>query len=86
MPTGKASSSKSPSKSKSKVERVFTDTILCIKPEFSQLIASREKNHEYRNYQLRSTVVRLWFYETAPTSAITYVSTLPCLTSPTTYP
>ena len=62
------------SRGKAKVERVYTDAILCINPEFSQLIESREKNHEYRVYKLRPTVVRLWLYETAPTLAITSVS------------
>ncbi|KAJ3526908.1 hypothetical protein NM688_g8199 [Phlebia brevispora] len=64
------------SKSKSKQNvpgRAYTDTILTIKPEFAGLIAKREKNHEFRKYELRETVKRLWLYETAPTSAITYV-------------
>ena len=52
-------------------DRVYSDVILCIKPEFTQLIAERKKNHEYRKYKLKETVVRLWLYETAPTSAIT---------------
>ncbi len=53
--------------------RVATDAILSIKPEFTKLIAARKKNHEYRKYKLE-TVTRFWLYETAPTSAITYVS------------
>jgi len=65
-----ASSSKS---SKSSVERVYTDAILCIKPEFMDLIVSQEKNHEYRGYRMRDTVERIWLYVTAPTSALTYV-------------
>ena len=60
-------------KRKSKEDRVYTDTILTIKPEFAQMIEKREKNHEYRKYELRDTVERLWLYETAPTSALTYV-------------
>lgn len=51
--------------------RVFTDAILSIKPEFTQLISKRRKNHEYRKYKLKESVTRLWLYETAPTSAIT---------------
>jgi hypothetical protein len=54
-------------------ERVFTDVLLTIKPEFAKMILKREKNYEFRNYQLRPTVERLWLYESAPTSAITYV-------------
>lgn len=74
-------SSKSKSKSKSKsakanaTPRVYTDAVLTIKPEFATLIAKREKNHEYRKYELRDTVERLWLYETAPTSAIRYATT-----------
>ncbi len=63
-------------KSKAKAgdaNRVATDAILSIKPEFTKLIAARKKNHEYRKYKLE-TVTRFWLYETAPTSAITYVS------------
>ncbi|EIW54044.1 uncharacterized protein TRAVEDRAFT_173337 [Trametes versicolor FP-101664 SS1] len=56
-----------------KEDRVLTDVLLSIKPEFTKLISERKKNHEYRKYKLQDTVVRLWLYETAPTSAITYV-------------
>ncbi|RPD57439.1 hypothetical protein L226DRAFT_467591 [Lentinus tigrinus ALCF2SS1-7] len=64
-------------KAKSKLKagdenRVSTDAILSIKPEFTKLIAARKKNHEYRKYKLE-TVTRFWLYETAPTSAITYL-------------
>ncbi|KAI0752911.1 hypothetical protein C8Q80DRAFT_484576 [Daedaleopsis nitida] len=54
-------------------DRVLTDAILSIKPEFTQLIAKRKKNHEYRGYKLKESISRFWLYETAPTSAITYV-------------
>ena len=53
--------------------RATTDVLLTIKPEFTKLIAERRKNHEYRKYRLKDSVVRLWLYETAPTSAITCV-------------
>lgn len=75
-PTRSQPSSGSKSRSKSSKDapgRVFTDVVLPIKTEFVQLISKREKNHEYRSYQMRPTVERLWFYETAPASAITYV-------------
>ncbi|RDB30499.1 hypothetical protein Hypma_007256 [Hypsizygus marmoreus] len=77
--TGKPAPAASTSKSKSsrsksnKVERVYTDAILAIKPEFTELIAAREKNHEYRAYKLRETVVRIWLYNIAPTAAITHI-------------
>ncbi|RDX44246.1 hypothetical protein OH76DRAFT_1409365 [Lentinus brumalis] len=68
-------STKQKKKSKPKAgdeNRVSTDAILSIKPEFTKLIAARKKNHEYRKYKLE-TVTRFWLYETAPTSAITYL-------------
>lgn len=52
--------------------RLFTDVLLPIKSRFVDLIVSGAKNHEYRNYQLRSTVERLWLYETAPACKIRY--------------
>ncbi|THH32897.1 hypothetical protein EUX98_g1266 [Antrodiella citrinella] len=58
---------------KDKPDRVYTDTVMTIKPQFAEMIANREKNYEYRKYELRETVERLWLYETAPTSCITYV-------------
>ncbi|KAI0669396.1 hypothetical protein C8Q78DRAFT_1070593 [Trametes maxima] len=54
-------------------DRVESDVVLSIKPEFTKLISERKKNHEYRKYKLKEEVCRLWLYETAPTSAITYV-------------
>ncbi|KAF9535307.1 hypothetical protein CPB83DRAFT_841546 [Crepidotus variabilis] len=54
-------------------DRVYTDAILAIRPEFVKLIASREKNHEYRAYKMRDTVERIWLYETAPGSSIAYI-------------
>ncbi|KZS88680.1 hypothetical protein SISNIDRAFT_469951 [Sistotremastrum niveocremeum HHB9708] len=74
VPNGATTTKKSKSKSKKdSPDRVYTDTVLCIKPEFVQMIAKKEKNHEYRKYQLRDGVVRLWLYETAPVGAIKYV-------------
>jgi predicted transcriptional regulator len=69
----KASSSKP---KKLAPERVDTDAILSIKPEFAQLIADRKKNYEYRRYKMRETLMRIWLLETAPASAITYVRPL----------
>ncbi|KAG0641187.1 hypothetical protein HOY80DRAFT_902669 [Tuber brumale] len=66
-------SSSSKSHSKSSIERTDTDVIFAIKPEFMELIAKREKNYEYRKYQLKDTVTRIWLYTTTPTSAISYV-------------
>ena len=54
----------------------YTDIILAIKPQFAEAIRSQEKNHEYRKYQVRSTVIRFWLYETDPVNAIRYVITV----------
>lgn len=66
------SSSKASSK-KSTVERVYTDAVLPIKLEFTDLIAARKKNYEYRAYKMRESVERIWLYTTTPTCAITCV-------------
>jgi hypothetical protein len=71
--TGRPAVASSKGKAKDAPGRVYTDVVLTIKPEFVKLLADRTKNHEYRKYKLRETVERLWLYETAPTSAITYV-------------
>ena len=68
------SSSSSKSRSKSSIERIYTDAILAIKPEFVELIAEQKKNHEYRKYKIRDTVTQIWLYTTAPMSAISYDS------------
>lgn len=36
-------------------------------------IVDRSKTHEFRRVRYPATVQRIWFYETAPISAITYV-------------
>lgn len=38
-----------------------------------QMIVNKTKNHEFRKKLYPSTIERIWFYETAPISAITYV-------------
>jgi len=37
------------------------------------MIVQRQKTHEFRTRRYPPTVERVWFYETAPTSAITYI-------------
>ena len=69
----RASTANSKKSKKESPERVYTDAILTIKPQWADLIEKREKNHEFRKYELRSTVERIWLYSTAPISAITYV-------------
>ena len=47
---------------------------MSIKPEHMANIASGVKNHEYRRYLLPSSIRYIWFYTTAPVSAIQYVA------------
>ena len=76
-PAASSNSSSSAKKSKKpKVERVYTDAILPIKLEFTELIVARKKNHEYRSYKVRETVQRIWLYTTGATGAITCVPIL----------
>src|ERR1700751_5929281 len=78
--TGKPAVSSAPSTSSSSSskpkklapDRVDTDAILSIKPEFADLIANRKKNHEYRKYRMRDTLKRIWLLETAPSSALRF--------------
>jgi predicted transcriptional regulator len=50
------------------------DIFMSIKPEHMDNIAAGLKNHEYRRYLLPATVHRIWFYTSAPVSAIHYVA------------
>ena len=47
---------------------------MSIKPEHMVNIASGAKNHEYRRYLLPSSICYIWFYTSAPISAIQYVA------------
>lgn len=50
------------------------DIFMSIKPEHMANIASGAKNHEYRRYLLPSSIHYIWFYASAPISAIQYVA------------
>ncbi|KAI4210731.1 MAG: hypothetical protein LQ351_006406 [Letrouitia transgressa] len=50
------------------------DIFMSIKPEHMANIASGAKIHEYRKYLLPPSVRYIWFYTTAPVSAIQYVA------------
>jgi predicted transcriptional regulator len=41
--------------------------------DYMAMIVDRTKTHEFRRVKYPATVQRIWFYETAPVSAITYV-------------
>lgn len=49
------------------------DILISIRPEHMADIAAGRKNHEYRKYLLPAAVQRVWFYTTAPISAVQYV-------------
>jgi len=72
-PASSSSLASSSKRTKSTVERVYTDAVLPIKLEFTDLIAARKKNHEYRAYKMKESVERIWLYTTTPTCAITCV-------------
>jgi hypothetical protein len=55
-------------------DTIKTDIIISIHPKHVANIASRLKDHEFRNYLLPSSVQRMWIYETSPTQAIKYVA------------
>jgi hypothetical protein len=52
------------------------DIFMSIKPEHMRNIVSRTKNHEFRKYRLPASVRRIWFYTSAPISALEYVATI----------
>ena len=52
----------------------YTNIFMSIKPEHMSNIASGAKNHEYRRYLLPSAVTHIWFYTSAPVSAVQYVA------------
>ena len=55
---------------------------MSIKPEHMANIASGVKTHEYRRYQLPSSIRYIWFYTSAPISAIQYVAHISCGKAP----
>src|SRR5262249_31055281 len=53
-----------------------TDILLAIKPQHMHSICNRSKNFEYRKYRLPPSTLRIWFFETTPVQAITFVATI----------
>jgi hypothetical protein len=70
-PKARSVTSKASRNGAARPERVETDVLLCIRPEFVELIVQKKKNHEYRKYKLGKHVKRLWIYETKPVSSVT---------------
>lgn len=49
---------------------------LSIKPQFTKLIESGKKDHEFRKYIPKQNINTLYVYESAPTSALKYIINL----------
>ncbi len=50
-----------------------TDVILAMQDPYMSQIVDGTKNHEFRKYLLKPSVKRIWFYRTAPHSALTHI-------------
>ena len=50
-----------------------SDVILPMQEPYMQQIVTGEKTYEFRNYCLKESVERIWFYSTAPQSSIEYI-------------
>ncbi|KAK0649277.1 PUA-like domain-containing protein [Cercophora newfieldiana] len=51
-----------------------TDVILPMQDPYMDHIVNGTKNYEFRKYRMKPSVKRIWFYRTAPHSAITHIS------------
>ena len=50
-----------------------TDVILAMQDPYMSQIVDGTKNYEFRKYCLKPSVKRIWFYRTAPHSALTHI-------------
>ena len=50
------------------------DIFLSIRPDFANLIASREKTYEFRRYNPKDKIKRIWLYVTSPDSELKYIA------------
>ncbi|RMZ81022.1 hypothetical protein DV738_g2409, partial [Chaetothyriales sp. CBS 135597] len=50
-----------------------TDVILPMQDPYMSQIINGTKNYEFRKYCLKPSIRRIWFYRTAPHSAITHI-------------
>jgi hypothetical protein len=51
----------------------FTPTTFSTEYDWMQMIVDRSKTYEFRKGRYPTSVLRIWFYQTAPISAITYI-------------
>ncbi|KAK7926568.1 hypothetical protein PG985_003566 [Apiospora marii] len=59
--------------SRSNTPRIMTDAVLPMRDPYMDQIINGTKNYEFRKYCLKADVQRIWFYRSAPHSAITHV-------------
>ena len=55
---------------------INSDIFISIHPQHVTNIVNRTKDHEMRIWSFQDTVVRIWIYETAPVSAVTYMAAI----------
>ncbi|KAK3904374.1 PUA-like domain-containing protein [Staphylotrichum tortipilum] len=53
-----------------------TDVILAIQDPYMSQIMDGTKTHEFRKYRLQPSTKRIWFYRTAPHSALTHIGSI----------
>ncbi|KAK4206884.1 hypothetical protein QBC37DRAFT_299926 [Rhypophila decipiens] len=51
-----------------------TDVILPMSEPYTSLVLYGHKTYEFRKYKLKPTIKRIWFYRTAPYSALTHIA------------
>ncbi|KAK7414468.1 hypothetical protein QQX98_006654 [Neonectria punicea] len=56
-----------------RVSNSSTDVILPMRDPYMDQIIDGTKNYEFRKYCLKPGVKRIWFYRTAPHSALTHI-------------
>ncbi|KAM7190418.1 hypothetical protein V8F33_009534 [Rhypophila sp. PSN 637] len=51
-----------------------TDVILPMSEPYTSMVLSGHKTNDFRKYRLKPTIKRIWFYRTAPYSALTHIA------------
>jgi hypothetical protein len=53
---------------------IDSDIFISIHPQHVTNIVNRKKNHEFRNWDFKESVVRIWVYETFPVQTLKYMA------------
>ncbi|KAL8826415.1 MAG: hypothetical protein Q9170_007410 [Blastenia crenularia] len=56
-----------------RASKSITDVVLPMQDPYMSQIISGTKNYEFRKYRLKPGVKRIWFYRTAPHSALSHI-------------